>query len=66
MSQVRLLGTSYDATSDATTMIVEATMPDILGEGGYLLEIDVIDTISGDTAQQTMPFLITASAETFD
>jgi VWFA-related protein len=63
---VRLLGSSYDPLTDATTMIVEATLPEILGEGGYLLEIGVSDTISGSTVKETMPFLITADADTDD
>jgi len=66
VSQIRLVGRSYDPQSDATTMLLEAVLPDQLGEGGYLLEIDVIDAISGETVQKTMPFLITPGSATND
>ncbi len=64
VSQVKLVDRSYDPQSDATTLVVEAVLPDQLGQGGYLLEIDVIDAISGETVQKTLPFLITAEIST--
>jgi len=66
VSEVKLVGRSYDPQSDATTMLLEAVLPDELGEGGYLLEIDVVDAISGQVVQKTMPFLITAGTVTND
>jgi len=66
VSQIKLVGRSYDPQSDATTMLVEAVLPDGLDEGGYLLEIDVVDAISGETVQKTLPFLITAGTATND
>jgi len=59
VSVIKLVGRSYDPQSNATTLLVEAVLPVELGEGGYLLEIDVIDAINGETVQKTMPFLIT-------
>ena len=64
VAQIKLVGRSYEPKSDATTMLVEAVLPDQLGEGGYLLEIDVIDAISGETVQKTLPFLIPAATAT--
>jgi len=66
ISQISLVGRSYDPQSDATTMLVETVIPDQLGEGGYLLEIDIIDAISGQTVQKTMSFLVTAGTSTND
>ncbi len=63
---VKLIARSYDPQSDATTMLVEAVLPNQLGEGAYLLEIDVLDAISGETVQKTLPFLITAATATDD
>ena len=64
VAEIKLVGRSYDPQSDATTLLVEAVLPDQLGEGGYLLEIDVIDAISGETVQKTLPFLIPADTST--
>lgn len=66
ISQMKLVDRSYDPQFDATTMVLEAVLPDELGEGGYLLEIDIIDAISGETVQRTMSFLITAGTITND
>lgn len=66
LKQIKLIGRSYDPRSDATTMLLEAVLPDELGEGGYLLEIDIIDAIRGETVQKTLPFLITADTATND
>jgi VWFA-related protein len=66
IERIRLLDRSYDPQSDGTTLLVEVGLPNDLGEGGYLLEIDLVDAIGDDTVQTTLPFLITVGAETND
>ena len=62
IAAMNLVARYYDAEQNATSMLVEAVLPDSLGEGAYLLEIDLVDAIAGQTVEQVMPFLISADA----
>ncbi len=62
VASINLVARHYDAQQNSTSMLVEAVLPNSLGEGAYLLEIDLVDAIAGQTVEQVMPFLITADA----
>ncbi len=61
---IELLARDFDADSNATSMLVQAQLPEDLREGAYLLEIDLADEIAGQRVKQIMPFLITGAAVT--
>ncbi len=59
---LKLVGRNYDPESDSTTMVVEAQLPADMAPGAYLLEIDLVDAIGGQTVQQVLPLVISSGA----
>ena len=60
LAGIQLVARSFDPETNATTMLFEAKLPGDLGAGAYLLQIDLIDAIAGQTVEQAMPFLVTS------
>lgn len=58
---LRLVGRHYDPEADSTTMVVEAQLPADMTPGAYLLEIDLVDAIGGQTVQQVLPMVVTGA-----
>lgn len=59
LAGVRLVQRHDDADGKTTSLLVEARMPSDLTAGAYLLEIKLVDTISGETVDEILPFLVT-------
>jgi len=57
-----MIGQQYDEAADGTTMVLEARLPEGLRPGAYLMEIDLIDAVGGETVQQVLPLLIASPA----
>ncbi|NKB90302.1 MAG: VWA domain-containing protein [Acidobacteria bacterium] len=62
LASLTVLGQQYDEADDGTTMVLEAALPPNLRPGAYLMEIDLIDAVGGETVQQMLPLLIQSPA----
>lgn len=61
LEELSLVGRHYDPETNATTMVVAARLPADIAPGAYLLEIDLIDVIGGQTVQQVLPVVVEAT-----
>jgi len=55
---VSLVSESYDATADATMLLLQAQMPSDFPRGTYTLKFTVLDGLSGTQVEGTAPFTI--------
>lgn len=60
---ITLLASDYDAATNTTRLWFETALPDDLVEGAYLLQIDLVDAIGGQTIGEVMPLLITSATD---
>lgn len=60
LAELRLIGREYDAETDSTTLVAEAVLPATLAPGAYLIEIDLVDAVSGQVVQQVLPLLVSS------
>lgn len=60
---ITLLASDYDAATNTTRLWFEAALPDDLVEGAYLMQIDLVDAIAGQTIEKVVPFLITGATD---
>jgi hypothetical protein len=61
IDNVTMVSQSYDASSDATMLLLQAQMPGDLPRGTYTLKFTVSDGISGTEAAGTTPFVIVSN-----
>jgi len=58
IDNVLLVSESYDATADATMLLLQAQMPSDFPRGTYTLKFTVSDGLSGTQVEGTAPFTI--------
>ena len=58
IDNVSLVSENYDATSDATMLLLQAQMPSDFLRGTYTLRFTVLDGVSGTQTEGNAPFTI--------
>ncbi len=61
IDNVSVVSESYDATADATMLLLQAQMPSDFPRGTYMLRFTVVDGLSGTQVEGTAPFTIVSN-----
>jgi VWFA-related protein len=61
INNVSLVSENYDATADATMLLLQAQVPSGFPRGTYTLRLTVVDGLSGTQAQGNAPFTIVSN-----